>query len=401
VSELSTRELMFEAASLAYEDAGIDPRTEVGSFITTGEDLWEGWSITDEMVPDQIGGAGRPVCTIPGDALTGLGNAVMQLEAGVAEVCVVEAHSKASEVMDKERVERLAQEPSLVRPLGLGSDTIVALEMGAFMQESDFDLADCDAVISRSRKNGAANPLASFPANRAGSDRDIVLSSPLRRKDRADYADAAIVAVIASRSWVERRKGNEGRDMASRRAIDRAIGVEGIAWSSSLPWLDGAEARTAGYARLSFESAARRSGLTITSTTATAKATMTGTHALDSFDIIEADDKYSFKLLQHLLSLTEGNEELVRAIVKGSSGPALNPAGGALAVGNLVDASSLHRVYEAVLQLRGEAGGRRQVAVDGRGYGGSSSNAKRALVQSWRGVPTASGGAAILSTAEV
>jgi len=52
VPELSTRELMFEAASRAYENAGIDPRKDVGSFITTSEDLLEGWSITDEMVPD-------------------------------------------------------------------------------------------------------------------------------------------------------------------------------------------------------------------------------------------------------------------------------------------------------------------------------------------------------------
>ena len=70
------------------------------------------------MVPDQLGGAGRPVCTIPGDGVTGLGNAVMQIESGVAEVVVLEAHSKASDVLDKEAVEDLAQEPSLMRPLG-------------------------------------------------------------------------------------------------------------------------------------------------------------------------------------------------------------------------------------------------------------------------------------------
>ena len=76
VSDLSTRELMFEAASKAYGDASIDPRRDVGSFVCCTEDLWEGWSITDEMVPDQIGAAGRPLCTVPADAITGLGNAV-------------------------------------------------------------------------------------------------------------------------------------------------------------------------------------------------------------------------------------------------------------------------------------------------------------------------------------
>ena len=84
ISDLSARELMFEAASKAYSAAEVGPRKEVGSFICCTEDLWEGWSITDEMVPDQVGGARRPVCTIAGDSISGLGHAVMQIRAGVA-----------------------------------------------------------------------------------------------------------------------------------------------------------------------------------------------------------------------------------------------------------------------------------------------------------------------------
>src|SRR5207249_3869832 len=45
---LSTRELMFEAATRAYEDAGIDPRKDVQSFVCCTEDFWEGISISDE-----------------------------------------------------------------------------------------------------------------------------------------------------------------------------------------------------------------------------------------------------------------------------------------------------------------------------------------------------------------
>ena len=355
--EISTRELMFEAAALAYRDAGIDPRMEVDSFITTSEDQWEGWSITDEMVPDQLGGAGRPVCTIPGDGLTGLGNAVMQIESGVAEVVALEAHSKASDVIDKEAVEDLAQEPSIVRPLGMGSDTLAALEMGAFLEASGFGLADCDLVIENSRKRGRSNPLASFGSKkrRGVSPSSKVISSPLRMADKARHADAAIVVVLASKRWA--RKNEMG-----------VVSVDGISWCSSLPWFDGGEAGFAGYARSSFERAARQAKLK---------------RGLRSFDLVELDDTYSFKLLQHLVSLARDKDEASRVL--GGQGQALNPSGGSLAVGNLLEASALHRLYEAVLQLRGEAG-RRQVK-----------GAKSALVQSWRGVPTATGGVAILS----
>ena len=355
--EISTRELMFEAAALAYRDAGIDPRKQVDSFITTSEDLWEGWSITDEMVPDQIGGAGRPVCTIPGDGITGLGNAVMQIESGVAQVVVLEAHSKASDVLDKEAVENLAQEPSLMRPLGMSGDTLAALEMGAFLGLSGFSLADCDVVIENSRKRATANPLASFGSKRRRgvSPSSEVISSPLRRADKARYADAAVVVVLASKAWARKNKRH-------------AVSVDGVAWGSSLPWFDGGPAAYAEYARSSFERAAKQAELT---------------RGLGSLDLIEIDDTYSFKLLQHLMSLSQDKKE-ASAVLSGQ-GPALNPSGGSLAVGNLIEASALHRLYEAVLQLRGE-GDRRQVK-----------GAKSALVQSWRGVPTATGGVAIIS----
>jgi len=350
---VSTRELMYQAASLAYLDAGVDPRKEVDSFVTTSEDLWEGWSITDEMVPDQLGGAGRPVCTIPGDAVTGLGNAAMMIEAGAAQVVAVEAHSKASDVLDKEAVERMAQEPTLVRPLGMGRAALAGLEMSAFFGASGFGLDDCDAVIASARKRGSLNPLASF-AGRGGREGGVA-SSPLRRVDIAGYADAAVVVVLASAEWA-RKKGRQ------------AVWLEAAAWSSSLPWFDGGGAALAGYARASFERAARKAELR---------------DGLGSVDLVEADDSYSFKLLQHVLSISRDWKE-AEGVLDGR-GPALNPSGGSLAVGNLLEASAMHRVYEAVIQLRGEAG-RRQIE-----------RARRALVQSWRGIPTATGGVALLS----
>ena len=52
--DLSYKEIMFEAATRAYEDAGVDPRRDIDSFITCAEDYWEGFSIFDEFVLVQI-----------------------------------------------------------------------------------------------------------------------------------------------------------------------------------------------------------------------------------------------------------------------------------------------------------------------------------------------------------
>jgi hypothetical protein len=56
-------------------------------------------------------------------------------------------------------------------------------------------------------------------------------------------------------------------------------------------------------------------------------------------------------------------------------------------MGYCYDATALYRIAEAVRQIRGEAG-RAQVAAAGTG-----------LVVSWRGIPTQTGGALVLSDA--
>jgi acetyl-CoA C-acetyltransferase len=356
ISDLSTRELMYQAASRAFDDAGVDPRRDVGSFICCTEDLWEGWSIADEMVPDQIGGAQRPVCTIPADGVTGLGNAVMHVRSGVADVVALEAHSKTADVLDKDAVESLGQEPTLMRPLGMRNDTVAALEMSSFLRRSGFSMRDVDSMVISEKARAMENGRASFGERLAASDlRDSeVISSPLRGVDKAPYAEGGVVVVLASEMWIKKNR----RD---------AVYVDGVAWRSSLPFSDGGDSSVAEYARLAYANAAAQARV----------------RALSAFDVLELDDTYSFKALQHLNSIAKSKAEAARVLA--GRGPALNPSGGSLGVGNLIEASAMHRLLECVLQLRGDAG-RLQVK-----------DARRALVVSWRGVPTATGGAAVLS----
>src|SRR2546422_11690855 len=107
---LSTRELMFEAASRAYEDAGIDPRKDVQSFVCCTEDFWEGISITDEDMPDQLGAGLRPLCTISSDGIIVLATAWMHIMSGIAVVAVEDSHSKISDVGNPVAIARLGRD---------------------------------------------------------------------------------------------------------------------------------------------------------------------------------------------------------------------------------------------------------------------------------------------------
>ena len=97
----SFKELMFEAAQKAYHDAGVEP-SEIDSFVTCAEDLNEGLSIFDEYTPDQLGAVQKPMHTLTQDGLHGIADALMQIRSGIAELVVVEAHSKASNIKTPE-----------------------------------------------------------------------------------------------------------------------------------------------------------------------------------------------------------------------------------------------------------------------------------------------------------
>ena len=356
ITDISARELMFQAASKAYADAGVDPRREIGSFISCTEDLWEGWSIADEMMPDQLGGARRPVCTVSADAITGLGHAIMHIKSGIADVVSVEAHSKVADVLDKTAVENLALDPIYMRAPGANNEVLAGLEMGYFLRRSGFAREDCSLVVQKEKLSSLRNPRSSYGASLTLEEISEAepVALPLRRYDRPDYAEASLVMVVASEAWTRRNRKD-------------AVYIDGLAWRSSTPWYEGGDPATAAYASLAFKSALKQAGM----------------RGLSSFDVLEVDDGYSFKLLQHLVSMGLGRREAM-AMVSGRD-RRLNPSGGSIGSGCLIEATGAHRVLECVLQLTGRAGENQL------------KRAEKALALSWRGNPTATGAVAVMS----
>src|SRR4029077_13513412 len=141
---LSFKEMMFEAAQKAYADAGIDAH-EVESFVTCVEDLTEGISIFDEYTPDQLGAVQKPMHTLTQDGLYGIADALMQIRSGIAETVVVEAHSKASNLLTPDWLLDYATDPIYNRPLGFNPHALAALDMNLFLNQTDMSADDCAA----------------------------------------------------------------------------------------------------------------------------------------------------------------------------------------------------------------------------------------------------------------
>jgi len=361
--EFSWKELMYDGAQRAYADAGIDPRTEVDSFITCAEDYYEGFGIFDEFTPDQLGAVLRPMHTVGGDGIQGLANAFMQIQSGLANVAVVESHSKASDILTFNGIVAHGLDPIWNKPLGGHPNYVAGLEMDAFLRASGNTTRDCARVGAANRQAALRNPVAAYGARvteeQVASSPD--LWAPLRTLDASQTADGCVVLVVAA-------------ERAARRMTPEPVWIRGIGWASDSPSLETRDWVAPAYARLAATMAYRLAKVR---------------RSAGAFDLAEVDDKFSYKELQHLEALGLARKgqagKMARRGDLGLGGRLpTNVSGGSLGCGNVLDASGLHRVAEAVLQLRGEAGSRQ---VD---------RARTAVVQSWRGLPAATGGVAVL-----
>ena len=362
--EVSYKELIFEAAQKAYADAGLDPRRDVESFVCSSEDFWEGTSIFDEYVPDQLGAAQKPVCTICADGMYSLATAYMQILTGLFDVVAVEAHSKASDIVNISSIYDLALDPIYTRPLGLNANFIAGLEMSRFLHSRGATRTHCRMVVAKNRRNALSNGLAMNGGNVEldGEDGRPALSDPLTSEDVAPIADGAAVVVVAS-------------EKVAKSLRKDPVWIKGFGWASDSPTLETRNWTDAAYAKLAAKQAYKMAKLN---------------QPVKEVHVAEVDDTYSYKELQHLeaLGLT-GNAMahtlLQQGVFDRNGTLPVNPSGGSIGMGNTLEMSGLVRVIELALQLRGEAGGHQINGV------------QTGVAQCWRGVPTTSGAVTVMS----
>ncbi|MEE9325590.1 MAG: acetyl-CoA acetyltransferase [Dehalococcoidia bacterium] len=362
--DASYKELIFEAAVKAYEETGIDPRKDVDSFVSVAEDLTEGTSIFDEYTPDQVGAVLSPMHTICGDGIHGLISAYMQILTGALDIVVVEAHSKASNILTPSYITAFAMDPVHNRPLEAHPLFIAGMEMNRFLQERGATREQCARVTVKNRRNALDNPAAAHPASISVEDvmNSEPLFYPLSRLDVSASADGALVMVVAAEERV-------------RSLTDSPIWIKGVGWCTDTPSLETRDWSSAVHTQIAAGMAYKMADMQ---------------DPRSQIDLVEVDDSFSFKELQHLEALKlcgEGEAGLLTeegATERGGALP-VNVSGGSLGVGHLGEATGLQKVAELILQLRGQAG-KRQVA-----------NVETALAQSWRGVPTSSSAVIILS----
>ena len=355
--DIGYKEMRFFAARQAYAEAGLTP-DEIDTFVSCMEDVTEGTSITDEYVPDQLGAVLRPVHTIAGDGLQGVACGCQQVLTGKFRTCLVESYSKASNLHGHSHMLRYAMEPTYTRPFEVHPCFIAGLQMGRYLEETGTTERQCAAVVVKNRANAVRNPGGAWARI---MDVEEVLSSapvaePLKELDCAGFSDGAAAVVLASEDFIRDRKIDP----------DRVVWITGISYNNDSYYLESRNwVRVLGAERAA-AAAYKQAGISDPRT---------------DVDLFEVDDTFSYRELMHLeaLGLFEPGKA-GEAVEAGETMPdgriPVNPSGGWLGMGALHECSGLYRLVEAVLQLRGEAGPHQLKRT-----------LRRAVVQSWRGLP--------------
>ena len=365
-TDLSYREMIFEAATKCYEDAGgIHPQS-IDSFVASSEDFMEGISIADEYVPDQLGAVLKPVQSIAGDSLQGMASALMQIQTGQQSIVAASAFSKVSNLSYYEKVAAYATDPAYVRPLKEHPYFIAGLEMNRYLHESCSTREQCARVVIKNKYNALSNPRAVYGSKITTEDVTCAepVCFPLGQFDISGHLDGAIVILLAS-------------EEKAMEMTDRPIWIKGIGWATDTPNLDSRKdgLGSALYAKLAGESAYKMAGIK---------------SPVNEINFAEVDDTFSYKELQHLEALNLcGFGEAGKLLEMGCFEPGgelpVNVSGGSLGIGYLHEANGLQKVMETALQLRGEAGKSQLSGVE------------TGLAFAWRGIPTATGTAVVLS----
>lgn len=364
IRELSYKEMVYQAAVKAYDDAQVNPREEVDTFISCEEDFNMGTSITDEYAPDQLGAAQRTVHTITGDGIQGMAAAYMQLKTGMFDIAVVQAQSRASDMLTHNQIMNFAFDPLYTRQFDAMHHSTAALEKRAFMKGSGISEDAIAEVAVKNYNNALRNPIAAYGTKVTARDigESEMVSSPLRDAEISKNVDGSIVVVMANEKVVNEKN------------VD-PVWIKGISYATNSPNFDTRDWTNAKYASLSAERAYKMAGID---------------KPRDQIDIFEIDDTYAYKELQHLESLGvyesgKAGEAVMDGELARTGATPVNISGGVLGVGNAHDVNGLQRIAELVEQIRGHAG-RRQIK-----------NVETGMAFSWRGVPTTAGALAILS----
>ena len=362
------KELSWLASKMALDSCGMTMDQIDCVALGTAPDSFDGVHMKGEYLSDGAGCWGKPYMRAYVGGGTGVFSVIQgwyHVASGMADVCLVICEEKMSTFQPHAQAAFLTIFDQITeRPLKPNLLWIFALEMNRYMTKYGLNKEDIARVAVKNKNNALDHPSAQIAAPVTIEDvlNSEVLAWPVQRLDVSPVSDGAVAVILANES-------------VARRVTDKPVWIEGCGWALDTAYWTNRDLCYPRYVEEAARMAYKMAGVT---------------DPRHQIHVAEPYDPFDYKELQHLIALGLANVcdvgrdvELGKTAAKGKR--PVNVSGGALGMGHMYECTGLARLYCAVQQLRGEAG---MQQLD---------KAQTAVVQAWRGVPTAS--AAVLTVA--
>jgi len=325
-------EIVFEAASKALADAGLNREAVESIAIAAGDEI-DGRPISSMLEACAAGAYLKDEIKVTEEGSYAAVLAGLRILSGVFDTALVVSWSKCSET-DVTRVTGYAAEPFFTRSCGLNYLSAEAMMLTQYRNLYGLPEKAAAQVVVKNRRNAARNHLACFrkPIYQEEVMESKVISWPLRAMDVAPLCDGACALVLASA-----RKAKE--------LTDRPVWIKGMGWAADTYYLGERDLPAMSSLKNAAQKAYSLAGIT---------------DPLAGIDLAEISDVFSYRelLTYEALGLCrpgQASDFMAEGITEMGGRLPVNPSGGSMS-GHPFLAAGLVRLAEAALQIRGEAG---------------------------------------------
>ena len=353
------KELAFEAAKTALEDAGLTIDDIDCVVSVTAPEAFDGVHMNGEYLADGAGAWGKPYMRTyvgGGSGVFGLVTGWYHIASGHFETCLVVAEEKMSPAMPHPQgAFNAIYDQFTERPLGVNLLWIFALEMNRYMQTHGIPMETFARVAQKNKRNGMDHPSAQ-PGIAGDFTIEQILASevmawPVQRLMVSPISDGAGAMVLASEGF-------------ARRLSKPPVWIEGVGWNLDTSYWTNRDLYYPRYVEKAARMAYEMAGIT---------------DPKRDIHVVEPYDPFAYKELHHLEGLLLADQGQAPKLMEDGFwdrdtdiGIPASPSGGLLGVGNPIAAAGMMKSAEIYWQLQGEAGPR-QVKREVR----------RGLAQAW------------------
>lgn len=341
----TSKELAFEAASAALDDAGLTINDIDSVVSVTAPEAFDGVHMNGEYLADGAGAWGKPYMRTyvgGGSGVFGLVTGWYHIASGHFDTCLIVAEEKMSPALPHPQgCFNAIYDQFTERPLGVNLLWIFSLEMNRYMQTYNIPMATFARVAQKNKRNGLHHPSAQSGVAADLDLQDIldseIMAWPVQRLMVSPVSDGGGAMILASERF-------------ARRLSKPPIWIEGVGWNLDTSYWTNRDLYYPRYVEKAARMAYQMAGIN---------------NPQRDIHIAEPYDPFAYKELHHLEGLMLADKGQAPQLLEQGhwdrdtqTGIPASPSGGLLGVGNPIAAAGLMKCAEIYWQLQGQAGPR-------------------------------------------